>query len=72
MDNAKFKSQKISKTASITLNGDIEKVFPLFGAFEERKWAEGWNPTLIYPETEIIEEGTTFITEGNGDEMNIF
>ena len=40
--------------------------FPFIRAFEERKWANGWNPTLVYPATEIIEEGTTFTTTGNG------
>ena len=48
------------------LNGYISIVFPLFGAFEERKWAKGWDPVLIYPQTEIIEEGTTFKTIGHG------
>ncbi len=64
MDDTKFKEKKVSKTAAIILNGKTEIVFPLFGAFEERKWAKGWNPVLIYPETEIIEVGTTFKTEG--------
>ena len=67
MNEINIKSQKISKTASIILNEKIEKVFSLFGAFEERKWAEGWNPVLIYPDSEIIEEGTTFKTEGHGE-----
>jgi hypothetical protein len=65
MSNLKFKSLKFSKTAAITINAKIETVFPLFGAFEERKWAEGWNPVLIYPQAEIIEEGTTFKTEAH-------
>jgi hypothetical protein len=62
----KFISKKITKTAVILLNGNVEIVFPLFGAFEEKKWAEGWTPYLIYPLNEIIEEGTTFKTDGNG------
>lgn len=66
MDSKQFKSKKYSQTAAITINGVVENVFPLFGAFEERKWAEGWNPVLIYPETEVIEEGTTFKTKGHG------
>ncbi|HTI91710.1 MAG TPA: hypothetical protein VL727_14050 [Puia sp.] len=65
MDTANFKSERVTKTASIAVNGDIKNVFPLFGAFEERKWAKGWNPTLIYPATETIEEGTTFKTPGH-------
>src|SRR6516225_10013819 len=54
-----------TQTATITINGDIEKVFPLFGAYEEKKWAKGWQPTPVYPSTETIEEGTTFRTPGH-------
>jgi hypothetical protein len=66
MDNKNFIAQRVSKTATISVNGKIENIFPLFGAFEERKWADGWNPTLIYPSTEIMMEGTTFKTDGHG------
>jgi len=72
MDNKAFKAEKVSKTAVITLNDRVISVFPLFGAFEERKWAKGWNPTLIYPSTEIIEEGTTFKTSGHGHDEKEF
>jgi len=65
-DSTQFKSEKVSQTDSIVLNGNIKKVFPLFGAFEERKWADGWNPTLVYMATDTIEEGTTFRTAGHG------
>ena len=61
-----FKSERISKTASFIAEGNIKTVFPLFGAFEERKWADGWNPVLIYPEKEIIKEGTAFKHSGHG------
>jgi hypothetical protein len=59
MANSQFKSEKTSKTASFVVDSNIKEAFPLFGAFEERKWAEGWEPILIYPDKEIIEEGTT-------------
>lgn len=65
MDDQNFKAEKISKSATIELSKNIQNVFPLFGPFEERKWAEGWNPALIYPTTEIVEEGTTFKTKGH-------
>ena len=68
MNNQYFNSEKVSRTATIITNGNIQKVFLLFGAFEERKWAKGWNPKLIYPSKEKIEEGTTFSTEGHGEE----
>jgi hypothetical protein len=66
METEKFVAQRVSKTAVIQLNGSIEKVFSLFGAFEERKWADKWNPKLVYPLTERIEEGTVFKTKGHG------
>lgn len=71
MNNADFVAEKITQTASIFLEAAIEDAFPLFGAFEERKWARGWNPKLVYPETETMEEGTTFTTngQGNGEEQ---
>jgi hypothetical protein len=70
MKNDTFTAQRVAQTATILLNDRVDKVFPLFGAFEERKWAEGWNPTLIYPQKEIIEEGTTFRTHGHGHGEN--
>jgi len=63
LSNSNFISERISKTASFIVNANINNVFPLYGAFEERKWAPGWEPALIYPEKEIIEEGTTFRIE---------
>ncbi len=67
MNKGNFKSERVSKTASFIVEATIEKVFPLFDAFEERKWVPGWAPTLIYPDKEIIEEGTTFKTKGPGN-----
>lgn len=68
MKSETFKAQKVSKTATFIIEEDIEMVFPLFDAFEERKWEKGWNPKLIYPETERIEVGTTFSIDGHGEE----
>lgn len=57
-----FKSERLSRTATFNVNGNIETVFPLFGAFEERKLDHSWKPELIYPDSEIISKGTTFRT----------
>ena len=57
-----FSAERVSKTASFVANGNIAIVYPLFGAFEERKLDYNWKPILIYPDKEIIEEGTTFKT----------
>ncbi|RPH32073.1 MAG: hypothetical protein EHM93_10850 [Bacteroidales bacterium] len=68
MKNDIFKAEKVSRTETFVVSGKIEIVFPLFGAFEERKWEPTWNPILIYPSEEVIEEGTTFKTDGRDDE----
>jgi len=62
MNHGSFISERISRTAEITLNSNIERVFPLFGPIEEKKWADGWNPVVLYPASEKLEEGMVFIT----------
>jgi len=61
-----FTSKRITKSTSFIINETIDKVFPLYGAFEERKWIPTWKPILIYPDKEIIEEGTTFKLDVSG------
>ncbi|WP_420583380.1 hypothetical protein [Reichenbachiella sp.] len=68
MSTSPFVAEKVSQTASFVIEENIETVFPLFDAFEERKWEKSWNPKLIYPETEVIEVGTTFSVDGHGEE----
>ena len=57
-----FIAERVSRTATFIAAGPIDKVFPLFGPYEERKWAEGWNPAPVYPLTETMEEGMLFTT----------
>ncbi|SMD38101.1 hypothetical protein SAMN04488029_3632 [Reichenbachiella faecimaris] len=68
MNTRPFAAEKISQTASFIIDENITLVFPLFDAFEERKWEPSWNPKLIYPETEVIEVGTTFSIDGDNKE----
>ncbi len=57
-----FKGKQISRTNSIELNGSIDKVFYLFTPIGEKKWAEGWEPKVIYPHNEKVKEGMVFST----------
>lgn len=68
LEASDFKSEKISKTANITLNGNIETVFPLFNPIEEQKWAPVFKPQFIYPTDETVQEGMSFKTAGQGSE----
>jgi hypothetical protein len=50
-----FAPVRISRSAAILLNENIEKIFPLFGPFREAEWAEGWEPELLYGDEEVRE-----------------
>ena len=42
-----------------------EQVFPLFGAWEEKKWAVGWEPQFVYPTQPSDRPGMVFtVTHG--------
>lgn len=57
-----FKAEQYVQSASIVLNGNIEKVFPLFGAMEEKKWSPDWQPEPVFPASGKMEEGFIFQT----------
>jgi hypothetical protein len=63
MDNSKSESKRIIKSATITLNGTINEVLPLFGAREEQKWEPNWKPEFIYPKEKEDEKNNVFRTE---------
>lgn len=63
-----FNVEKLSKTAVIILNGNIQTVFPLFNPIEEQKWAPVFKPHFIYPADKTIQEGMSFKTAGHGEE----
>jgi hypothetical protein len=65
MIDENFRAERVARTATITLTGGIEMVFPLFGAIEEKKWADGWNPVILYPASEKLAAGMVFVTAGN-------
>jgi hypothetical protein len=45
---------------SFTVDAPFEQVVPLFGAHEERKWADGWDPHFIYPNPARDQQGEVF------------
>ncbi|MFZ1081626.1 MAG: hypothetical protein WAO19_06850 [Candidatus Kryptoniota bacterium] len=72
MEQATFIAKRVSKSATITLKGPIERVFPLFGPVEEKKWADGWNPVVLYPTSGELEEGMVVTTQGHGHGEAVF
>jgi len=62
MKETVFMAKRISRTSSIILNASLKTVFPLFGPIEEKKWAYGWNPQIIFSSTNRLEQKMIFKT----------
>lgn len=60
-----FKSGRISRSGTITLNAPLERVFPLFGPIREKEWAAGWEPEDFYPDTGSVEQYMAFKTRSH-------
>jgi len=58
-----FKAKRITRTSSIILNASLKRVFPFFGPIEEKKWAHGWNPQIIFSSTNKLEPKMVFKTQ---------
>jgi hypothetical protein len=54
-------AERITREHTITLNGPLEKVFPLFEPEGEKKWAAGWDPCWVAPTTGAAEAGAVFL-----------
>lgn len=44
------------------VNAPFEKLVPLFGAYKERLWAEGWDPQFVHPRPPNDQPGAVFTT----------
>ena len=58
-----FHAKQALRTATIRLDGAIAKVFPLFTPIEEKKWAPGWDPKPVWPESGDVVEGMVFTVD---------
>jgi hypothetical protein len=51
---------------SLTVMAPYEQAFPLFGAYEERKWAKGFDPKFLHPSRARDQQGMVFTWSQNG------
>ncbi len=58
-----FASKSVRFVGTISLNGSIEEVFPLFSPQGEKLWVPDWNPLLLHPPAADWAEGLIFQTE---------
>jgi len=56
-----------TQSFTITLNGSVGDVTPLFGPIREAEWAPDWSPHFIYPAQRVQCDGAVFTTtSGHG------
>lgn len=58
-----FHAKQATRTGAIRLDGAVAKVFPLFTPIEEKKWAPGWDPKPVWPESGEVVEGMVFTVD---------
>jgi hypothetical protein len=68
VDNLKWKAERITKTYRQTINAAPEKVFPLLCPVREAEWLDGWQHSMIYSESGLVEEGAVFSTPYEGED----
>jgi hypothetical protein len=64
-------SSKLTRSATILLTDRVENVFPLFGAIREKEWANGWDPDILYSNSEI-EEYMVFRTKADNEDEDYY
>lgn len=58
--NAADSARHIERSGGFTLAAPMSKAFPLFEPIPEKQWAEGWEPTPVYPANGETVEGMVF------------
>jgi len=64
--NAKSPLAHARAEFTFSVDAPYERVFPLFGAYEERKWASGFDPQFVYPSTPHDQQSMVFTTLQGG------
>ena len=64
-------SNRISKSATFTVQAPIDRAFPLFGPIREKEWAEGWDPLIVHGASEV-EQHMVFTTSPSNREEEKF
>ncbi len=67
MNRSSFTARRVTRTYCQTINAAPARVFPLLCPVREAEWLDGWQYTMIYSESGLIEEGAVFSTPHPGE-----
>lgn len=57
-----FTAERVVRTARLSFDAPVDRVFPLFTPLGELHWAKNWNPKILYPADGHPVEGLFFYT----------
>jgi len=60
-----FRGERTTRSASITLKGAVEEVFPLFTPELEKRWTPNWNYIPVYMNIQSPKEYDVFLTHAH-------
>ena len=67
MTSASFTSKRLTRTYRQTISAAPETVFPLLCPVREAEWLDGWNYTMLWSQSGLVEEGAVFSTRGENE-----
>ncbi len=72
MTETAFEATRIVKTFRQTIDSPPDVVFPLLCPVREAEWLDGWEYTMIYSVSGLVEEGAVFSTANRGEEITVW
>lgn len=54
--------RRVTRSYSQTIQGSPEEIFPLYCPVKEAHWCEGWDPSVVYTESGVVEPDCVFVT----------
>lgn len=67
-----FIAKRITRRHCQTINASPDEVFPLLCPVREADWLDGWQYTMLFSQSGLVEEGAAFRTPGDGEEDTVW
>lgn len=72
MNRTEFTAKRITRSYRQTINASPDEVFPLLCPVREAEWLDGWDYTMLFSQSGLVEEGAVFTTPGDDEEDTVW
>jgi hypothetical protein len=72
MSTAGFVAKRVTRRYCQTINALPEVVFPLLCPVREAEWLDGWQYTMLFSRSGVVEEGAVFTTPGDREAPTVW